>query len=138
VTVFCVDTSAWHHAGHPGVAERWRAELADDRLGICDQARLEILWSARSAADYDQLADELDALIPIPIVASTFARALEVQRKLAHHRGLHHRSVKIADLIIAAAAEQAGAVVWHYDEDFERIAAITGQPIDWVAPRGSL
>jgi predicted nucleic acid-binding protein len=138
VTVLCVDTSAWHRSGHPAVAERWRAELADDRLGLCDQARLEILWSARSAADYDQLADELDALIPIPTVGSTFARALEVQRQLAHHRGLHHRSVKIADLIIAAAAEQAGAVAWHYDEDFERIASITGQPIEWVAPRGSL
>jgi len=28
--------------------------------------------------------------------------------------------------------------VWHYDEDFDRIAAITGQPVQWLAPRGSL
>jgi hypothetical protein len=28
--------------------------------------------------------------------------------------------------------------VLHYDEDFDRIAAITGQPTSWIVPRGSL
>jgi hypothetical protein len=35
-------------------------------------------------------------------------------------------------------AEHHGAVVLHYDADFEHIAATTGQPHAWVAPRGSL
>jgi hypothetical protein len=52
--------------------------------------------------------------------------------------GLHHRSVKIADLIIAAAAEAAGATVLHYDADFDRIAGVTGQAVQRIAPRGSL
>jgi hypothetical protein len=55
-----------------------------------------------------------------------------------HSGGLHHRSVKIPDLLIAAAAEAAQATVLHYDEDYDRIAAITGQPVQWIAPRGSL
>ena len=42
--------------------------------------------------------------------------------------------MKIADLLIAAASEAAGAVVWHYDADFDRIAAVTGQPTEWIAP----
>jgi hypothetical protein len=25
-----------------------------------------------------------------------------------------------------------------YDEDFDRIADVTGQPMSWVAPRGTL
>jgi hypothetical protein len=29
-------------------------------------------------------------------------------------------------------------MVLHYDEHFERIAAITGQPTSWIAPRGSI
>jgi len=29
-------------------------------------------------------------------------------------------------------------VVWYYDEDFERIAAVTGQEMEWIAARGSL
>jgi hypothetical protein len=28
--------------------------------------------------------------------------------------------------------------VLHYDEDYDRIAAITGQEVRWLAPRGSL
>lgn len=136
--LLCVDTSAWHRAAHQAVASAWRTELAADRLGLCAQVRLEILYSARSASDYQALADELSSLVVIPITDAAWGRAQEVQRRLARVRGLHHRSVKIADLVIAAAAEEAGATVWHYDEDFERIAAITGQPIAWIAPRGSL
>jgi predicted nucleic acid-binding protein len=138
MTLRCVDTSAWHRSGHPMVTARWRTLLDSDELGLCDQVRLEILYSARSAADYDALVEELDGLIPIPISGGTFPRALEVQQALAHVGGLHHRSVKIADLVIAAAAEAVEATVWHYDEDFDRIAALTGQPTEWVAPRGSL
>jgi predicted nucleic acid-binding protein len=138
MTWLCVDTSAWHHSTAPAVADAWRRQLEVDTLALCDQARLEILYSARSAADYDALSDELDALHHLPSTEATWARALDVQQRLAHKAGLHHRSVKIADLLIAAAAEHAGAVVWHYDADFDRIAAVTGQPVEWVAPRGSI
>ena len=138
MTLFSVDTSAWHHAANPGVADAWRRYLDRDQLGLCDQARLEILWSARSAEDYESLAEELSALRAVATTASTFERALEVQRRLARAGGLHHRSVKIADLVIAAASEAANATVLHYDSDFDRIAEITGQPMEWIAPRGSL
>ncbi|HTC72102.1 MAG TPA: hypothetical protein VK655_04390 [Solirubrobacteraceae bacterium] len=40
--------------------------------------------------------------------------------------------------LIAASAESAGVELLHYDEDFERIAAITGQPTRWIVPRSSL
>jgi predicted nucleic acid-binding protein len=138
MTFFCVDTSAWHHSTSLEVARVWRRHLEADELGLCDQVRLEILWSARSSKDYDGLAEELAALPRIAIDASTFERALEVQGRLAHVGGLHHRSVKIADLVIAAAAEAAGATVLHYDADFDRIAKVTRQPVRWIAPRGSL
>jgi predicted nucleic acid-binding protein len=61
-----------------------------------------------------------------------------MQRLLAHVGGLHHRSVKIADLIIAAAAEAADATVLHYDADYDRIAEVTDQAVQWIAPQGSL
>ncbi len=138
MTLYCVDTSAWHHSAHPEVALEWRRRLERDELGICDQVRLEILWSARSAADYQALAEELSALRAIATDASTFERARAVQRSLARAASLHHRSVKIADLVIAAAAEAAAATVLHYDADYDRIAEITGQPTRWIAPRGSL
>jgi predicted nucleic acid-binding protein len=46
--------------------------------------------------------------------------------------------VKHPDLLIAAAAEAADVAVLHYDEDYDRIAAITGQPTRWLAPKGTL
>jgi predicted nucleic acid-binding protein len=45
--------------------------------------------------------------------------------------------VKGADLRIAVAAESQGATGLHYDQDFDVIADVTGQPTRWIAPRGS-
>lgn len=45
-----------------------------------------------------------------------------------------HGTVKLGDLLVAATAERAQLAVLHYDRDFDRIATITGQPTEWVAP----
>ena len=134
---YLVDTSAWHRVAIPEVAARWSALLSDDSLAICDHIALEVLYSARSASDYDRTKRNLEGLSQIP-TAETFQRARDVQQLLAHVGGLHHRSVTIADLLIAAAAEAASLTVLHYDEDFDRISAVTGQPTEWIVPRGSL
>lgn len=63
-------------------------------------------------------------------------RSVEVQDALAERS--QHRAAKIADLLIAAAAEAAGLVVLHYDHDFELIASMTGQPMEWMVPAGSV
>lgn len=131
------DTSAWHRALHPEVAPRWRDYLQQDRIATTEVVRLEFLYSARSSIDYDPVASELDALHQLPCTPEALHRALEVQRALAHVRPLHHR-VPITDLVIAAVAELHGAAVWHYDADYDRIAEVTGQPAEWIAPRGSL
>ena len=138
MTLYLADTSAWHRSTHAEIADEWAARLADNSLATCAQVRLEILYSARSAKDYADLSAEIDALHQLTCGREQFERALEVQHELARQGGLHHRSVKIPDLLVAASAESAGAVVWHYDEDYDRIAAITGQAMEWIARRGSL
>jgi hypothetical protein len=35
-------------------------------------------------------------------------------------------------------AEAAGLTVLHYDDDDDRIASVTRQPMEWVAPAGTL
>lgn len=132
------DTSAWHRSSSEWVAARWRRELNRDRIATTPPVRLEFLFGTRSGRDYDTVASELSAVHQLPCGNDAWIRALEVQRRLAHVKALHHRSVKIPDLLVAAVAELHGAIVWHYDEDFDRIAEITGQPTEWVAPRGSL
>jgi len=63
-------------------------------------------------------------------------RAVAVQDALAERS--QHRGAKIADLLIAAAAEAAGLVLLHYDHDFDLIAEITGQPMEWIVPAGAV
>jgi predicted nucleic acid-binding protein len=41
-------------------------------------------------------------------------------------------------LLIAAAAEQAGLTLLHYDADFDLIAKVTGQACEWVVAAGSI
>lgn len=36
------------------------------------------------------------------------------------------------------AAERADLAVLHYDSDFDRLAEITGEPVEWVVTRGSV
>jgi predicted nucleic acid-binding protein len=61
---------------------------------------------------------------------------------VAVHRELattsQHRRSRLPDLIIAATAELAGATVLHYDADYDRITAVTGQSMEWVADKGTL
>lgn len=102
------------------------------RAGISD---LEIGFSARSAKEWDSLIESLRTLGLIETEASHLRRARQVQRLLAA-RG--QRGRKIPDLLVAAAAEDAGLVVLHYDADFDLISAVTGQLCEWVVPAGSI
>lgn len=138
VSVLAADTSVWNRRHHPQVRDRWRREVFADNVGVTPVVALEVLYSARSAEEYDEMANDLAGLRQIPFDNAASGRAREVQRLLADKGGLHHRSVGIPDLLIAAAAEVAGTTVWHYDEDFDRIAEVTGQPTEWIVPRGSI
>src|SRR5207249_8013139 len=102
------------------------------RVGISD---LEIGFSARNLNEWNQLAAALAAFPLIETEAAHVRRARQVQRLLAS-RGLRGR--KIPDLLVAAAAEDAGLVVLHYDADFDLIARVTGQRCEWVVPAGSI
>lgn len=126
--LYLADTSAWHRAMRPETHSVWNDRLLSDVLATCAPVMLEVLFSARSAGDYERVREELHALHQLPCGEPQWVRALDVQRQLARRGGLHHRSVKLPDLLVAATAEAAGAVVWHYDEDYDRIAAVTGQP----------
>jgi predicted nucleic acid-binding protein len=138
--VVLADSSAWVWTRAVGGELRAAFDEAviEGDVATCDMVRLELLYSARNATDFTSLRGELDALPSCPVGTDQVQRALEVYEQLAHQGGLQHRAVRHPDLLIAAAAEAAGVPVLHYDEDYDRIAAITGQEVRWLAPRGSL
>ena len=106
-----------------------RGELA--RAGISD---LEIGYSARSAAEWDRLLEALELFELVETTGDHLRRARQVQRLLA---AKHQRGRKVPDLLIAAAAEARNLSVLHYDADFDRIGAVTGQACEWIVPAGS-
>jgi hypothetical protein len=138
--VHLADTSAWVWTRAVGGELRtaFDENVIEGRVATCDMVRLELLYSARNATEFTSLRVELDALPNCEIGVDEWHRALEVFERLARQGGLHHRSVRHPDLLIAAAAEASGFPVLHYDVDYDRIAAITGQEVRWLAPRGSL
>ena len=106
-------------------------------LARCGVTDLEFGVSARSGADHRSVGIyRRDALEYLTTPDTVWDRAWQVQEALAD-TGLH-RTVKIPDLIIAAIAEHHGVSVLHYDHDFERIATVTGQAVEWVVPAGSV
>ena len=105
------------------------------RFWTCRTVDLEVVYASR-ARDVADVVEERRALPEAPITPAVMDRALQVAAHLASAG--HHRGAKPADLVIAAAAEASGLAVLHYDDDYDRIAAVTNQPTEWIMPKGSL
>ena len=131
-----VDKSALARMAAPEVEARLRPLIEEGEVATCAVVELEVLYSAKTHRDLVAARRRRElAYERVELDEAIFERALDVQELLAEQG--HHR-VAIPDLIIAAAAESAGLRVLHYDRDFDTIAAVTGQGVDWVVPRGSV
>lgn len=126
-----VDTSVLSRMNNPLV----RAAVGELAPARCNLTDLEMGSQARNLREWEQIMAGLADLEPVPTTAGHIERALQVQRLLAQRS---QRGRKIPDLIIAAAAEEHGMTVLHYDADFDLIAAVTGQPTEWVVPAGTV
>jgi predicted nucleic acid-binding protein len=131
------DTSVWARSGRPEL-EWFAAALEDGRIAVCDHVAMELLWSARDLADFRATEAALLACPWFTVEPADWKEARRVFHELAARGPLHHRQVKIPDLLIAAVAARNGLVVVRYDSDFETIASVTGQPTRWTAPRGTV
>ncbi len=123
---FVADTSAWWRAADlpDELGSRLGQAILDDRLWITPIVRMEILYSARTSAEYLALEAELDALRMLRndrAVADAAARAMG---DLAERADGYHRVPPTDALIAAAAAEHGGLAVLHRDAHFDRLAAV--------------
>jgi predicted nucleic acid-binding protein len=135
---YIADSSAWSHAAADAVRDEWASALRNRQIATCPIVKLELLYSARDGGDYDRLDALLGTLHDVPITRSVTNAALAALRQLAHVQPLHQRSVKFPDLLIAAAAQDAGLGVLHYDWHFDRLAAALAFESRWIAPPDSL
>jgi predicted nucleic acid-binding protein len=132
--IYLADKSALEQRRHNDDARNLLSLLAGEGvLATCHVIALEVLYSARTLADYEILRSDIAALPWLPVTVDAMDRALEVQHALARH-GQHR--LPLPDLIVAATAELGGATVLHYDHDYDLIAGVTGQPTQWIVARG--
>ena len=134
---FLVDTSAWNRINATTeLSSRWTDLATAGRVSICPPVRIELLFSASGPADYVAFADELDGLPSRTLSRQAVERAGDVQFKLAERS--QHRGPNAVDLFVAAIAEINDLTLLHYDRHFDAIARVTGQPTEWIVPRGTL
>lgn len=135
--LYLIDTSALARVRQPSIRTIVAGLIVDRVASTCITVDLEAGYSGRDLADVRTTAERRKQLyIVLPITEQIAERARDVQLRMAA-RG-HHRAAGVIDLLTAAVAEHHRAVILHYDADFEHIAATTGQPQVWIAPRGSL
>ncbi len=132
-----LDNSVLTRMAKAPVAARVEPLIDAGLAATCSATDLELLFSARSGDEHRARRTDLALrFVHISLGQRVFDRAIEIQSLLAD-KG-QHRAASIPDLVVAAAAERAGLTVLHYDGDFDLIAAVTGQEVEWVAPRGSV
>jgi predicted nucleic acid-binding protein len=135
--LYLIDTSAHARISHPAVHTIIAGLIADKAAATCVTVDLQAGYSGRDVTEVRTIAERRKTLYAVlPITEVIAERARDVQVRMAA-RG-HHRAAGVIDVLTAAVAEHHGAVVLHYDADFEHIAATTGQPHMWITPPGSL
>ncbi len=136
LTIEIGDTSVWARKEKvPEFGLRFLAGL----VGVTDTIVMELLYSARDAADYAQVEEDLGGCDLYRVEPQDWDEARRVWRELVGRGGGPlHRQVGHQDLLTASVAARHGLTVVHYDAGFDLIASVTGQAVRWAAPRGSL
>jgi predicted nucleic acid-binding protein len=99
--------------------------------------RLEILFGARDGEAFDLLAERLTAIAAAPLTPSVVEAAAAAMRELAQ-RSAGAQRLPIVDYLVAAAAQELGAAVIHYDHDYDTLAELMEFESVWLAPAGTL
>ena len=102
--------------------ERATAETLElGEICVCAVVRLEMLYSARSADDYERIETDISAFRELRMDAETIATAVAAQRELGR-QGRHR--LPIPDLLIGACAHQHQAAVLHLDRHYDALAGV--------------
>ncbi len=134
-----LDTGVWTWARDhrfPQLATWFNSQVASGLVLVCDLVVLELTRLTPNEARAREVEERLDAFESVPMPASLWNRARELQIALAASGD--HRRVPPVDLLIGSTAEGAGVPLIHYDRDYERIARVSELDQHWLMPDGTL
>jgi hypothetical protein len=119
---FLVDTSAWIFALRKNPQEIIKNRVAQllekDAVIITEMIKLELLGGTKTEKEFSRLKARLRALDSVPAGAVQWERAYDLAFTL-RRKGVN---VPYTDILIAACALEAGAVLLHTDVHFDTIA----------------
>jgi predicted nucleic acid-binding protein len=131
------DTSALARLHRPAVAAVLGPLIEAGLVATCGVIEFELGWATRNGAEFDLVrADRAEGYEWLATQDEDWHRALEVQGVL--WRSGHVRAVGFPDLLIAAVAEREQVTLLHYDNDYDLIAEVTRQAMQWVVRRGTV
>jgi predicted nucleic acid-binding protein len=131
------DTSALARLRHQSVAAVLGPLIEAGLVATCGVIEFELAWATRTAAEFDQVRADRDVGYEwLATHDEDWRRALDVQAAL--WRSGQIRAVGFPDLLVAAVAERERVTLLHYDGDYDLIAHVTGQQMQWVVPRGTV
>jgi predicted nucleic acid-binding protein len=137
VATHLADTSALARLDRPAVAAVVGPLIEAGLVATCGVIEFELGWATRTSAEFDQIRADRDAGYEwLATHDEDWHRALEVQATL--WRSGRVRAVGFPDLLIAAVAEREHVTLLHYDSDYDLIAEVTTQPMEWVVTRGTV
>jgi predicted nucleic acid-binding protein len=137
VATHLADTSALARLGRPEVAAALGPLIEAGLVATCGVIEFELGWATRTSAEFDQVRADRDAGYEwLATHDQDWHRALDVQATL--WRTGRVRAVGFPDLLVAAVAERERVTLLHYDSDYDLIAGVTGQPMQWVVQRSTV
>jgi predicted nucleic acid-binding protein len=137
VATHLADTSVLARLDRPAVAAAIGPLIEAGLIATCGVIEFELGWATRTGAEFDQIRADRDAGYEwLATHDEDWHRALDVQARL--WRSGRVRAVGFPDLLVAAVAERERVTVVHYDSDYDLIAEVTGQLMQWVVPPGTV
>lgn len=133
------DTSAWNWVAR--APTDIQADFVDavrtDQIRTSPIVRLELLYSTRNAAEFEERDEQLSLIRELPLSQAIGDTAVGALRDLKDYSDGYHR-VSLPDALIAATAHERGYSVLHYDGHYDRLGEVLSFTPVRLAPTGSL
>ena len=131
------DTSAWMQARRDSRArDMLLGAVERGDLRWCWPVRYELMVDARGSEGIAAVERTLESLHEIPVDRSVQRAVLATMRELAAGGSHGAHRFPLTDLTVAAAAQDAGVGILHFDRHLERLGNHLGVESHWISDPG--
>lgn len=128
------DTSAWMQARRNAKARELLLEAVErGDVYWCWPVRYELMVDARGSDGIAAAERTLDGLREAPVNRGVQRAVLATMRELAAHGSHGAHRFPFTDLTVAAAAQQAGVGILHFDQHLERLGEHLDVESRWIS-----